>query len=63
MSELKSLSGRIDDEFAVLEKKFKDTQADSAWAGRNCIGFLRGEQGPGAAPHHNPCGLRSEPPM
>ena len=29
MSELKSLSSRIDDEFAVLEKKFKDTQAEA----------------------------------
>jgi hypothetical protein len=44
MSELKSLSGRIDDEFAVLEKKFKDTQADPARAGRNCFGSCAGNK-------------------
>jgi hypothetical protein len=35
MSELKSLSSRIDDEFAVLEKKFKDTQAEALREWRN----------------------------
>ena len=47
MSELKSLSGRIDDEFAVLEKKFKDTQIEALrdaraanaarWRGRHTL--------------------------